>query len=153
MFLVNIKLLRELFYCLWLLQTNFLLIEEVFQVLRGRQSSGLRSRPFSSCVGVSKTSKVVTCPFTVWHWLWYSFHWRCYPSVYRVPLTQQLYLSRDRGATLRLGGGGGGAPLVTQYWGVTKHFFLLILYNFKNIGGHVPPLPPYSAVPVVCFCL
>ena len=24
---------------------------------------------------------------------------------------------RDRGATLRFGGGGGGAPLVPQYWG------------------------------------
>ena len=39
-----------------------------------------------------------------------------------------------------------GAPLVTQYWGVwggIKHFFLLILYNFKNIGeGHVPPPAP-----------
>ena len=37
---------------------------------------------------------------------------------------------RDRGTTLRL-----GAPIVTQYWGGTRHFFLLILYNFKNIGG------------------
>ena len=41
---------------------------------------------------------------------------------------------------------------MTQYWGGggTKHFFLLTLYNFKTIGrgGHVPPLPPYSAVPV-----
>ena len=26
---------------------------------------------------------------------------------------------------------------MTQYLGGTKHFFLLILYNFKNIGGHV----------------
>ena len=38
------------------------------------------------------------------------------------------------------------APLVTQYWEGTKHFFLLILYKFKNIGGggggrHVPPAP------------
>ena len=35
--------------------------------------------------------------------------------------------------------------------GGTEHFFLLILYNFKNIGvGHVPPpLPPYSAVPAM----
>ena len=45
-------------------------------------------------------------------------------------------------------GGGGGAPLVTRYWGGTRHFFLLTLYNFKNIGGHVPPGPtPRSAVP------
>ena len=35
---------------------------------------------------------------------------------------------------------------MTQYWGGTKHFFSPILYNFKNIGGHVPPSPPYSAV-------
>ena len=59
---------------------------------------------------------------------------------------------RDRGATFRLGG-----PLVNQYWGGggTKHFFLLNLYNFKNIGGgHVspcPPPPPYSAVPRMNF--
>ena len=43
--------------------------------------------------------------------------------------------------------GRGGAPLVTQYWGGTRHFFLLILYNFKSIGGNVPPGPPCSAVP------
>ena len=24
---------------------------------------------------------------------------------------------------------------MTEYWGSTIHFFLLILYNFKNIGG------------------
>ena len=37
-------------------------------------------------------------------------------------------------SNFEVGGGGGGD---------TKHFFLLILYNFKNIGGrHVPPLPP-----------
>ena len=30
-----------------------------------------------------------------------------------------------------------------QYWGGTRHFFLLILYNFKNIGGgaRAPPAP------------
>ena len=31
--------------------------------------------------------------------------------------------------------GEGGAPLVTQYWGDTRHFFLLNLYIFQNIGG------------------
>ena len=42
---------------------------------------------------------------------------------------------------------------MTEYWGGTIHFFLLTLYNLKNIGGgggHVPPCPPplpYSAVP------
>ena len=58
---------------------------------------------------------------------------------------------RDRRATLRLGGGG-----MTEYWGGTIHFFLLTFYNFKNIGGHVPPpppCPPYSAVPEFGFSL
>ena len=52
--------------------------------------------------------------------------------------------NRDRGATLR-SGEGGGAPLVTRYWGGgggTRHFSLLTLYNFKNIRGHVPSRPP-----------
>ena len=53
---------------------------------------------------------------------------------------------RDHGATLRLGG-------ITEYWGGGHNTLfltrsLLTLYNFKNIGGgHVPPLPPYSAIP------
>ena len=34
--------------------------------------------------------------------------------------------------------------------GGTIHVFSLTLYNFKIIGGgHVPPLPLYSAVPVL----
>ena len=43
---------------------------------------------------------------------------------------------------------------MTEYWGGGGkiHFFLLTLYNFKNIGGEgtCPPCPPppYSAVPV-----
>ena len=44
-----------------------------------------------------------------------------------------------------------GAPLVPQYWGGggggTRHFFLLTLYNFKNIGrarATSPPPPPTS---------
>ena len=37
---------------------------------------------------------------------------------------------------------------MTQYWGGTRHFFLLTLYNFKNIrGGHVPPPPPPPPTP------
>ena len=30
---------------------------------------------------------------------------------------------------------GGGAPLVTQFGRGTRHFFLVNLYNFQNIGG------------------
>ena len=42
-----------------------------------------------------------------------------------------LRVSRDHRATLRLGGGG------------TKHFFLLILYDFKKYWGDMcPPVPP-----------
>ena len=52
---------------------------------------------------------------------------------------------RDRGAALRLGGGGRGGTISDSILGGTRHFFLLILYNFKNIGGG----PPYSAVPVL----
>ena len=39
---------------------------------------------------------------------------------------------------------------MTQYWGDTRHFFLLNLYNFKNIGGARAPLPPLLLGP--CFC-
>ena len=46
---------------------------------------------------------------------------------------------------------------MTQYWGGgggTKHFFLLILYNFKNIGGGArAPRPPLLRGPCyVCVC-
>ena len=65
-----------------------------------------------------------------------------------------VVFTRDRGATLRLGGtvsdsifGGGG--------GAQDTFFALILYNFKYIGGRGgrgggarDPRPPCSAVPV-----
>ena len=46
-----------------------------------------------------------------------------------------------------------GGTISDSILGGTKHFFLLILYNFKNIGGGtcppfpLPPSPPYSAVP------
>ena len=69
---------------------------------------------------------------------------------------------RDRGATLRLGG---GAPLVTQYWGggaqntFSYQFFII----FKILGGTSPPpaAPPTPRslnrlVPGVhysCLCL
>ena len=54
---------------------------------------------------------------------------------------------------MRLGGGGGGAPLVTQYWSGTRHFFSLNLYNFKNNGGRggMLPLPsPLSQLRSLC---
>ena len=58
-------------------------------------------------------------------------------AVSDVTMCVQACSERDRGATLRLGGG--GSPLVPQYWGGggggTRHFFLLTLYNFKNIEG------------------
>ena len=40
---------------------------------------------------------------------------------------------------------------MTQYWGGTKHFFLLILYNFKNIGGGGGWLLPLLCRPC-CSC-
>ena len=46
-----------------------------------------------------------------------------------------------------MGGGGGGTVSDSILGGGTKHLFLLILYNFRNIGGHVPPLPPPSPIP------
>ena len=52
----------------------------------------------------------------------------------------------DRGASLRLGGEGIVRDSILGGGG-TKHFFLLILYNFKNIGGggwgeeRAPPAP------------
>ena len=38
--------------------------------------------------------------------------------------------------------GGGGRTISHPILGGTRHFFLLILYNFKNIGGHVSPGTP-----------
>ena len=66
---------------------------------------------------VFKTNKVNNCPVL---------------NIYVFP-----YVHRDRGATLRFGGW-----VMTIYWGGTIHFFLLTLFNFKNIGGHVPPPAP-----------
>ena len=58
----------------------------------------------------------------------------------------RAYFHRDHRATLRLGE---GASLVIQYWRGIRHFFLLTLNSFKNIGGHVPPAallrsPPFQ---------
>ena len=40
---------------------------------------------------------------------------------------------------------GRGAPLVTQYWGGTRHLFLPTVYNSKNIGrGTHAPLAPLA---------
>ena len=41
-------------------------------------------------------------------------------------------------SNFEIAGGEGG---MTEYWEGTINFLLLTLYNFKNIGGHVPPLP------------
>ena len=63
-------------------------------------------------------------------------------KVYPKKLSQCMF--RDRGAILRWEGGG-GAPLVTQYWGrgSTKQFFLLIFIILEILGGGArAPLPP-----------
>ena len=60
---------------------------------------------------------------------------------YGFHVVKMRWHNRDRGATLRFGGG--EAPLVPQYWGGgTRHFFLLTLYNLKNIEGTCAPRPP-----------
>ena len=52
--------------------------------------------------------------------------------------------NRDHGATLKLEGGGG--TLVTRFGGRDRrHFFLLTLENFKNIGGGGGHVPPFGA--------
>ena len=62
----------------------------------------------------------------------------------------EIMCFRDRGATLIWGGGGGGGGggraegtiSDSILGGDTKHFLLLILYNFKNIGrARAPPAP------------
>ena len=57
-----------------------------------------------------------------------------------LTISIQNRLFGDRGATLRLGGGGGGGTISDSILrgGGTINFFLLNLYNFKNIGGVVP---------------
>ena len=50
------------------------------------------------------------------------------------------FLVQEPWSNFEIGGGG-----VHNYWGGTRYFFLLNLYNFKNMGGrggHVPPCPP-----------
>ena len=59
-----------------------------------------------------------------------------------------LYV-RDRGATLRLGWGGGEhRSTLGGRGGATRHLFLqlFIVLNILGGGGHVPPGPPCSAV-------
>ena len=59
----------------------------------------------------------------------------------------------DCGATLRLGGRGG--TISDSILGGTRHFFLLILYNFKNMGGRAralpAPLTPRSLVLLIVY--
>ena len=76
----------------------------------------------------------------------------CWAQQYCVLLVNyRMY--RDRGATLRLGGGGG--TVSDSILGGTRRFFLLTLYNFKNIGGaRAPHGPPCSAIPdVASVCM
>ena len=44
---------------------------------------------------------------------------------------------------------------MTHYWGGTGHFFLRNLWNFKNIGGGLPPLlrgPCYNGASPTSRC-
>ena len=43
----------------------------------------------------------------------------------------------------------GGGTISNSILGGTRHFFLLILYNCKNIRGHVLPPPPNPAFPLL----
>ena len=78
----------------------------------------------------------------------YSWTFRCLiykNKTYKMSknLTNVWTLDRNRGATLKLGGGGEGT-ISDSIFGGTRHFFLLNLYNFINIGGgggHVHPCP------------
>ena len=59
----------------------------------------------------------------------------CFQTIYQGPRSN-----------FEIGGGGKGSTNTDSILGGgTKHFFLLILYNFKNIGGG---MPPNSMVPV-----
>ena len=68
-------------------------------------------------------------------------------SVY-TEITSVTYTSktRYRGATLRLGGVGGGGPLVPQYWGgggrAQDPFSYELFVILKILGGTCPPSPP-----------
>ena len=53
-------------------------------------------------------------------------------------------------SNFEMGGGGGGTISGSILGGGgTKHIFLLILYNFKNIGA--PLLPPLSLLRGACI--
>ena len=49
-------------------------------------------------------------------------------------------LQKGPRSNFKIGMGGGGGPLLTQYLGGHKTLFLLILYTFKHIGGGYSPL-------------
>ena len=54
--------------------------------------------------------------------------------------SERKQLRRDRGATLKLGEGGGGGTV--RYWRDTRHLFLLLFIILRILGRHVPPPPP-----------
>ena len=67
----------------------------------------------------------------------------------RVRMANELF--QGPRSNFEMGGRGRGHHWWLNIGGGKKHFFLLVLYNFKNIGrarAPQPPPPPYSAVPV-----
>ena len=80
-------------------------------------------------------------------------YWVPFITVYfvwiKVDRMEKQWLSGTAEQLWDWGGGGGTISDLILGWHKT-HIFLLILYNFKNIGGTrapQPPPPPYSAVP------
>ena len=60
-----------------------------------------------------------------------NLHSKCYA---KSMLTVIKYLCQGPRSNFEIGGGGGTISDLI-FGGGTKHFFLLILYNFKHIGG------------------